>query len=247
MAAKMLRITNKIPSNILQQAADLLIEQGLLDPYSLPKHGKHPERDAVKTLLETSSDTVKLGYNRLLDTLRKRHGDAKAAEFARDPKKNVLLNNPKSYEEWLERQGTMQEFFQYTGSQMREMYETAMDLFEERDIDASASIYIYLIYLNPHVGWFWQGLGDCWTEKQQWPSAQQTYAIAIGMDPTNIEFYHSAVKSFLETHDHEGAIHLLQNGIDALKQHSPTQKERQAIQELEAGIDHIHSLSRGRR
>ncbi len=130
----MVKLSKKIPSAILQQAADALIEHGLLDPASLPKKGKHPEREVTKFLLETYRETVSLGYTRLLEALRQRYGEEKAAEFKRELSKSALLKDPEAYDEWAERHGTMQEFFQYTSIQMREMFELAMDLLSSRTL-----------------------------------------------------------------------------------------------------------------
>lgn len=238
----MVALMKKVNNMLLQQTADALIEEGLIDPSLLPQTSRHPERDAVRVLLDVYGQTLTIGRQRVMDEIRSRSGAQHAAEFERDPAQAAMVKNTKAYDEWFSRQGTMQEFFAYSSDQMQEMYDIALDLFDHGDIDGAGAIFFYLAYLNPNVGWFWQGIGDCWRQKGDLPSAQYMHAVAINTDPMNVDFYHSAGEALIQNRDYDKAVALFEWGIEQIDPRHPNVREVREY--LMSGLEHFRLLAK---
>ncbi len=231
-------LKTKLSNRTLGDVAVLLVDQGVIDQSALDSKNKHAARDVLRACLDAYMTAIVTGYQRVLEEGRKRWGEKRLVDFmitgeAVDPKEVAEVG--------------MQEAVHYSDEAMSEVYELATNLRERRDWEAATSIFTFLIYLNPHVAWFWQGLGDCWRETSQWEAAQFAYGTAINCDPTNPELYRNLVNLLLELEENAKAQAILEFGLQQMNEQPRTRELAEATELLDAALAYVKSLATKRR
>lgn len=237
----------KFSNSALKGAAQLLIDQGFIDPSSLDSKNKHAAGDYLKTCLESYVENVTEGYRWLLKEARGRWGAKRAREFMIDEAALKEWGTPEQMQKIAESLGGMREALHYSNETVQSVYELAQDLVERRQWEAAAYILVFLVYVNPHEGWFWEGLGQCWQATEQWEAAEFAFGTAVNCDPVNPELYRSYCNCLLERGEKKKAHAVLEYGIGRLREAPKGRHTTEAIEALESALAYVESLSGKRR
>lgn len=232
-------VKTKLSNSALSAVAETFVEEGLIDSRALDPKNKHAARDVLKACLESYMGTIANGYHQVLEEVHTRWGAKRLPEFMLSEAEATA-----STEEGEEPSPRSR----YTDDSIKAIYELAVDLLERRQIDKAASIFVFLIYLDPQVSWFWEGLGHCWQAGNQWEAARFAFGTAVNCDPTNPELYRSLCNCLIEMHEHDKAVAALEYGLDLLRQEPKTKEISEATEILDAVLAYVKSINgKGRR
>lgn len=228
---------SKLSNSSLKAVAEQFVEEGLIDRELLDPKNRHSAQDLLKSCLESYMETVVNGYRYALGEVQKRWGNTRLPEFMITDEMLEALNNSKEA-------GVVREKLHFLDDAIDTIFELAEDLKERRQWDEAISIYVFLIYLDPFISWFWHGLAECWQEVNQWQSAQFAYATAVNCDSTNPYFYQSLCSCLLEMGEREKAQTALQYGLKLLHEQPKSRDKKQAIDQLEEALIYVQSLTK---
>lgn len=232
-------VKNKYNSNNLDNLANSLVAQGLLDPKAL----EHPRnlRNNLQATLDLYTKAVAEGYKKTLEIIAKDHGTKQAEHYRL---KSLNLSSPEHQEKLQNaaREGRlMQACMEYSDDMLQTVFDIAVNLQEQKQWEDAVLVFTFLLYLCPSQSWFWYGLATCWHQSQQWDAAMYAYSMAISCDPTEIEFYRSACNCLLDTRETEKAKELLQYGIHQFESdHSKDAQENRS--NLESALLYVNTL-----
>ena len=224
---------------------DWLIQEGLLDLSRLGQHRGHPERRVVRTCLDSWNRAVARGYRLVLEEVGSRVGGQQALpHFKIDSAAVDRLHDSEHFRQSMETGVVMQAVLGYSGGAMAEAFEIAHWYVEGHRLAEAADIYLWLIYLNPFVGWFWQGLGDCWHQAEQCDEAFYAYCVAINCDLYEPRLYRSACQCCMDRGNYGKARELLARGIE-LMEHAPKSREnRDKRRTLQYALAYVNDCER---
>ncbi len=228
-------VKTKLNNAALSAVADLFVEQGLIDGRALDPKNKHAARDVLKASLESYIGAITAGYHQVLEEVSTRWGTKRLPEFMM----NEVETPPK--------EGAVPEP-RYSDDSIKAVYELAVELKERRELDKAASIFVFLIYLDPQVAWFWEGLGQCWQEGNQWEAARFAFGTAVNCDPTDPEHYRSLCNCLLEMGERSKAQAVLEYGLEMLRKEPRNKQVAETREILDAMLAYVKSLdAKGRR
>lgn len=193
-------------------------------------------------LLDEATDSIAQGYQRLLNHTQKKH---ETNPYGLDPKIVEKLKKKKTYQQMLEKHVTFQNIFHYTPEMMAKLGKVAIEELHKHHYEEASQIFLFGLYLNPFVAWFWQGLARCWQGMQKRQEALFAHGMAINCQPLDADLYKAAVNYCLEIDEPGKAKALLEYGLqEALS--TPEQASSTHQQQLEAILAFV-TLSKEKR
>lgn len=215
---------NVFSASTVKGLSEWMVAEGFIEPLKKNKPLGQRDRDGIRQLLEGFTGQVAEGYRVVIKHIGELpNGNLRLATFRMPSKLIKQMRNPKTaMAQWSEHL-VMQGILGFSGETMAEVYEIAKSLHHERRYDEAINVYLYLIYLNPYVAWFWQGLGRSWKAALEFVSACYAFSVAINCEPLSLELYRDAVNCYLDMNEYTSADLLLQHGIDhAREMQAPT-------------------------
>lgn len=235
-----------------EEAVDNLLvtffEEGFMGSIRPPstEEEKKKLRQAVQTCLQYYFGTVEKGYLQVLEETKKSWTEAKIKEFTLSDLTLERLKDPAELKKINEEHPVLQTYLHYSDDLIREVFSIAGDLTERREWEQAVAVVVFLIYLNPYIAEFWEGLGQCWEQASQWDTAEFAYERAIQCAPANPEFYRSACQCLLEQKNYPRAEEILNEGLAYLSEQPSDPNITEATELLTAALAYVNDLA-GRR
>ncbi len=230
----------KLSNRGLTRVAEMLVEEGFIDGSSLDSKNKHAGRDVLRVCLESYMDAIGKGYRQVLQGVQERWGQKRLGEFVIDDATLDKLRDGDFHGK--EFNGALQESLHYSDEAVQVAYDLAVELRGRGQWTEAASIFVFLLYLDPRVSWFWQGLGDCWQQENQWEAAQFAYGTAVNCDPTNPQMYRSYCNCFLEMGEKGKAQAAIEWGLQVLQDQPKSKENSEATTILQDVLAYLKSI-----
>ncbi len=213
---------------------DWMASNGLMKP---PKHKHHTreERAEVRHALDASTDQLVEAYQFILHTVRTQpHGEVKVKNFLLDPLMVQKLKKNKTYRQLMKEHLCLQNVFHIPPESMSEMFQIGMEQLHSKNYEMAGNIFLFLLYLNTFVAWFWQGLARSWEGLQRYSEALYAYGVAINCQPLDVELYRCATRLCLQRQEQACAKNLLEYGLEQFSTHTQHEIGSQDRRDLEA-------------
>ena len=174
-------------------------------------------RSSITDSLNMYYNSFQKGYRLVLEQIANKKSSEEQEKYHIPGKQQKAIQTLEDFSENLEHKQVLQSLFEYSGQMMSEVYELGIRLRQEKKLEESASIFIFLVTLNPYICSFWQGLGKVSHELQRFEEALNAYFISINCDPYQIGSYRDAVRCCLDNKNYEEAITVLDHGLKAIE------------------------------
>ncbi len=207
---------------------DWLVEEKLID---------NQDPVELKRLLEDSTDSIARGYQLLLQETQQDEPEPNPYQI--DPKVFEQLKKKKAFQRLMSENLTLQGVFHYTPEMMANLNRIGLQQFHQRHYEQASRIFLYGLYLNPYVAWFWQGLARCYQGMHKVEDALFAHGMAINCQPLDTDLYKTAVQYCLDVQESNKAKALLEHGLREA-QSTPEQASPTHHHQLEAMLAYVN-------
>lgn len=161
--------------------------------------------------------TIERGYRTLIEGVQ-RSGKKIDAFLLTQDKLDKIKDSP-LFRKNLQEGKMYQQQMDYTDEQMVELYELALQLFQEHKFSEAADSFFFLATLNPLITSYWIAAACALEQMHRTQEACQIYRIAIMVDPFNLDNWKRAFSCCLladHVSEKEDLIEMAQKAITTI-------------------------------
>lgn len=185
----------------------------------------------IKDSIISYKDHLTRGYELVLNHINQTN-PSQIERYKIGSKISHLVSSEEKLLDVLEEKKVLQFVFGYDGKMMREIYEFADKLYNEKNYSDATEVFLFLISINPYICWFWQGLGKAFQAQNQFEEASNAFLMALNCDPKRLDGYRDAIRCSLEFKNFDTIDKIISYGMNV----ADSSEAFDSVEELKNGL-----------